>query len=198
MMLFTLPGTPMFYAGDELGMSGGSINAEQILDPSNAKYRDMPLTGIPNARRCSADGSAHAGFTTGTPWLPVACDYVIRNVQIEHADGRSMLNLYRRLIALRRAEPALATGGYTTVQVCDDIFVYARNDHGRRILIALNLSSRAQSCQLPGAGGGRLLLSTHLGQVAETVSDEIELGSDEGVIIAVVPEPKPSVPSYLV
>ncbi len=185
MLLFTLPGTPMFYAGDELGMSGGSINAEQILDPFEHQVPGYGLIRDPERTPMQWDGSGHAGFTTGTPWLPVACDYVIRNVQIERADGRSMLNLYRRLIALRRAEPALATGGYTTVQVCDDIFVYARNDHGRRILIALNLSSRAQSCQLPGAGGGRLLLSTHLGQVAETVSDEIELGSDEGVIIAV-------------
>jgi alpha-glucosidase len=129
------------------------------------------------------DGSAHAGFTTGTPWLPVACDYVLRNVEVERADWRSMLNLYRRLIALRHAEPALATGGYATVQVCGDIFAYARDDRGRRILIALNLSARAQSCQLPDAGGGRVLLSTQLGPVAETVSDQIELGSDEGVII---------------
>jgi alpha-glucosidase len=196
MLLFTLPGTPMFYAGDELGMAGGSMNAEQILDPFERQVPGYGLNRDPERTPMQWDDSAHAGFTTGTPWLPVACDYLLRNVKVEHADGRSMLNLYRQLIALRHAESALATGGYTTVQVCDDIFVYARNDHGRRILIALNLSARPQSCQLPGTGGGRVLLSTQLDRVAETVSDKIELGSNEGVIIGLAGNQNLSIPSY--
>ena len=79
-------------------------------------------------RRRGSGTHAHAvrrqracGFTTGAPWLPVACDYLVRNVHVEIADQHSTLDLYCRLIALRRAEPALATGGYTKVQVCGDV-----------------------------------------------------------------------------
>jgi alpha-glucosidase len=185
MLLFTLPGTPVFYAGDELGMSGGSMNAEQILDPFERQVPGYGLNRDPERTPMQWDGSAHAGFTTSTPWLPVACDYVLRNVELERADGRSMLGLYCRLIALRRAEPALATGGYTAARVCDDIIAYIRTDRGRRILVALNLSARAQSYQLPCAGGGRVLVSTQLDRVDDVVSDTIALGSNEGLIIAV-------------
>ena len=96
-----------------------------------------------------------------------------------------MLNLYRRLIALRHSQPALREGEYQTVLLNDDVIAFGRSVGYQRLLIVLNLSSRAQHWDLPGTGGGRVLLSTPLGRVAETVSDEIELGADEGVIIAV-------------
>jgi alpha-glucosidase len=130
------------------------------------------------------DRRAHAGFTKGTPWLPVAGDYAARNVEVERADPHSMLNLYRRLIALRRAEPAVAVGGYTTVRGRGDIIAYSRRDAGQRILIVLNLSARPQSCDLPGISGGRVLLSTQLDRVDDIVSDQIAVGSNEGLIIA--------------
>ena len=129
------------------------------------------------------DNSAHAGFTTGKPWLPVAADYVLSNVQLEHADKHSMLNLYRRLMALRCAEPVLATGHYKPVQVCGDVFAYIRSDRGRRILIAMNLSARQQSYHLPCAGDGRILLSSQLDRADDVVSDPITLASHEGVIM---------------
>ena len=48
--------------------------------------------------------------------------------------------------------------------------------------MVLNLSSRAQRYDLPGTDGGHILLSTQLGRISETVSEEIELGSNEGVL----------------
>jgi alpha-glucosidase len=96
-----------------------------------------------------------------------------------------MLNLYRRLIALRHEQPALRQGDYGTVLVSDDVFAYCRSDERQQVLIVLNLSSRAQHYDLPGTGGGHVLLSTQLGRAADTVNEEIDLGANEGVIIAV-------------
>ena len=184
MLLFTLPGTGVFYAGDELGMSGGSINAEQVLDPFERRVPGYGLNRDPERTPMQWDGSTRAGFTTGKPWLPVGEDYTSRNVEAENADGRSLLNLYRRLIALRRGEPALAGRGYATVQDSDDVLAYTRDHGNRRILVALNLSARRQSCHLPGACGGRVLLSTQLDRTDEIASNPVRLASNEGMIIA--------------
>ena len=184
MLLFTLPGTAIFYAGDELGMSGGSINAEQVLDPFERQVPGYGLNRDPERTPMQWNGSAHAGFTTGKPWLPVGEDHTSRNAEAENVDRRSLLNLYRRLLALRRSEPALAGSGYTMVQRSDDIFAYTRRHRNRRILVALNLSARGRSCYLPGAGGGRVLLSTQLDRIDEIATDRVRLASNEGVIIA--------------
>jgi alpha-glucosidase len=184
MLLFTLPGTSIFYAGDELGMSGGPINAEQALDPFERQVPGYDLNRDPERTPMQWDGSWHAGFTTGKPWLPVGENYTSRNVKAENADGCSLLNLYRRLIALRHSEPALTDGGYTMVQDSDGILAYARGRSKRRIFVALNLSGRAQTCRIPYAAGGRVLLSTQLNRIDEIASNRIRLASKEGVIIA--------------
>jgi alpha-glucosidase len=185
LLLFTLPGTPIFYAGDELGMRGGSTNSEQILDPFERQVPGYGLNRDPERTPMQWDGSANAGFTTGTPWLPIACDHLLHNFTLEHLNPGSMLNLYRRLIALRHEQPALRQGDYGTVLVSDDVFAYCRSDERQQVLIVLNLSSRAQHYDLPGTGAGHVLLSTQLGRAADTVNDEIDLGANEGVIIAV-------------
>jgi oligo-1,6-glucosidase len=70
------------------------------------------------------DGSPHAGFTTGTPWLPVNPNHVEVNAAAERADPRSVFHHYRRLIALRHDEPAVALGDFTML-LPDDEHVYA-------------------------------------------------------------------------
>ena len=55
-------------------------------------------------------GSANAGFSSATPWLPLGHDYQLCNVDQQSRDDSSLLSLYRRLIALRRKEPALCIG----------------------------------------------------------------------------------------
>jgi alpha-glucosidase len=184
MLLFTLPGTAIFYAGDELGMCGGSLDGKKIFDPFERQLPGYGLNRDPERTPMQWDDSAHAGFTTGAPWLLVGGDYLVRNVEVEDADQHSILNLYCRLIALRRAEAALATGRCTTVQVCHDSVTYIRNDGSRRILMVLNLSARPQSCHVPGAGGGRVLISTQRDRVDYFVSERIALASNEGLIIA--------------
>ena len=56
------------------------------------------------------DGSENAGFTTAKPWLPLNADWPTRNVARMAEEPQSILTLYRRLLALRRAHPALSIG----------------------------------------------------------------------------------------
>jgi alpha-glucosidase len=186
-LLSTLPGTAVFYAGDELGMSGGSINAEPVLDPFERQVPGYGLNRDPERTPMQWDGSAHAGFTTGKPWLPLGQDYTSRNVEAENAEECSLLNLYRRLIALRRSESALAGRDYKTVQVSDDIFAYVRGHGKRRMIVAVNFSAHRQTCYVPEACGGRVLLSSQLDRTDEIASNPIRLAGNEGLILALAP-----------
>ena len=53
------------------------------------------------------DASAHAGFTTGEPWMPVNPNHTGINAEAQWADPGSVLHHYRRLIELRHTEPAV-------------------------------------------------------------------------------------------
>lgn len=59
------------------------------------------------------DASENAGFTSGTPWLMVNPDYVRVNAAAQESDPDSVLNYYRRLIALRKERPAMVYGEFT-------------------------------------------------------------------------------------
>jgi hypothetical protein len=84
------------------------------------------------------------------------------------------------LIALRGSEPALTGRDYTMVHVSDDSFAYARGrGNRRRILVALNFSTRRRSCQLPEACGGVVLLSRQLDRTDEIASNPISLEANE-------------------
>ena len=87
-----------------------------------------------------------------------------------------MLTLHRRLLALRRGDPALTVGGYRTVSADDAVLVYGRHHEGRRLVVALNLTSVDQPRQL----AGETLLSTYLDQPPPGT-----LRADEGRILAV-------------
>ena len=130
------------------------------------------------------DDSANAGFTNSMPWLPLAGDYVAVNVTTQRDDRRSMLSLYRSLIDLRRAKPALSVGTYTPVTATGDLLAYVREGGGRRFLVALNLGGQPATLASGSLGSGQITLSTHLDREGEPVSGDLALRGDEGVIVA--------------
>jgi alpha-glucosidase len=91
-----------------------------------------------------------------------------------------MLALHRRLLALRRNEPALAVGSYAPAEATGDLLAYAREKDGRRFLVVLNLGHRSQTF---APVHGRLALSTHLDRDGEKADGALELRGDEGVIV---------------
>ena len=93
-----------------------------------------------------------------------------------------MLTLHRRLLALRRAEPALALGSYAPVEAAGNLLGYTREKDGRRYLVALNLGSRPQTL----GAAGRVVLSTFLDRDDEAVGETLYLRGDEGLILETV------------
>jgi alpha-glucosidase len=182
MLLLTLRGTPTLYYGDEIGMRDVPIPADLTLDPV---ARLMPGRGRdPERTPMQWDGGPGAGFTTGTPWLPLAADAGSVNVAAQRDDPGSVLALHRRLLDLRRRTPALTAGGYEPVQADGDVLAYVRAGSGRRFLVALNLGPRPGRLAPPGAPlSGRVAVATHPGREGTPVATPITLAGDEGLLI---------------
>jgi alpha-glucosidase len=186
MLLLTLRGTPTMYYGDELGMANVPIPSSRVQDPFERNVPGKGLGRDPCRTPMQWDASAHAGFSASDPWLPLADDYREVNVAVEDGDPTSILSLYRRLLALRRAHPALCVGDYLPVAAGGDLLAYVRHTAGERVLVALNLGAKA--CALPAdmpEGTWRFLLSTDLDRPGDGVmAAELVLRPNEGVIAA--------------
>ena len=181
MLLLTLRGTPTIYYGEEIGMKDVPIAPEQVQDPAEKNEPGLGLGRDPERTPMPWDGSLLAGFTSGQPWLPLGADHARVNVESLRESRRSILNLYRRLIDLRRDQPVLTHGSIDAVTVQGNILRYERRQGDQRLVIALNLAhERARVLSLPS---GRLLLSTDLDRAGEHVGASASLRADEGIII---------------
>ncbi|WP_375403043.1 alpha-amylase family glycosyl hydrolase [uncultured Sphingomonas sp.] len=144
MLLLTLRGTPTLYQGDEIGIGRVDIAPERLRDPRELREPGLGLGRDPARTPMAWDDTANGGFTDGEPWLPLHADQATRNVAAQAVDPASMLALHRRLLALRRAHPALATGDYTAVEAEGDVLAYRRLGGGEEWLVLLNLGDRPQ------------------------------------------------------
>lgn len=103
------------------------------------------------------DASPSGGFTTGTAWLPLHPERGLFNAAAEADDPNSVLAYYRRLIALRHAEPAISLGRLDTLELVGDSVVrLVRVGEGSTIEALINLSSTPQQV---AADGGTVVLS---------------------------------------
>jgi glycosidase len=180
-LLLTLRGTPTLYQGDELGLVGEAIPPDRIRDPQALREPGVAFNRDEVRQPMPWDASPQAGFTTGEPWLPLNADWPTRNVAHEADDTGSMLTLHRRLLALRRAHPALAIGTITLLASEGDILAYERRHGDERLLVVLNIGLAAQAFALP-AGEWEVLLSTLDAPPAPAVST-LALRGDEAVIL---------------
>jgi alpha-glucosidase len=186
-LLLTLRGTPTLYYADELGHRSVPIPPDRVRDPfglnmpGGTQGRDPVRTPMP------WDGSSNAGFTTGKPWLPLAADAAEISVEAQKRDSHSMLSLTRSLIALRRREPALSIGDWQPLAAADGAFAFMRTWQNRRIIVALDLESKAKSVGLSDANGGQIQFSTNPERVGKTVRGDLQLDADEAVVIAAAP-----------
>jgi alpha-glucosidase len=183
MLLLTLRGTPTLYYGDELGMVDVDIPTHLQQDPARL---DGPGRGRdPQRTPMRWDGAHRGGFTTGSPWLPIGPDMAKVNVAAQRDQPGSMLQLHRDLLALRRREPALASGSWRPLDANGDLLAFERAAGGRRIAVALNLGDQPVSTDPERMPGGRILLSTHAERTGEPVAPGLTLRPNEGVVIEV-------------
>ena len=191
-LLLTLRGTPFLYYGEEIGLGDVDIPPEESVDPpAQRTFADFVWW---DRSRCRTpmpwSGGPGAGFTSGRPWLRLGPDADTRNVAAQLADPGSVLALYRRLIALRAATPALQVGDLELQPMTEpDVVAYTRDADGQCILVVLNLGPAGLTWRLPEAPDGmgwRLILTTSTSRSPDAVlvgGSLAVLEADEGLIL---------------
>jgi alpha-glucosidase len=193
MLLLTLRGTPTLYYGDEIGMRDVPIPPELVRDPFERNVPGKGLGRDPERTPMQWSARGNAGFSDAQPWLPVAPDFARVNVEAMREDPRSILELYSRLIALRRAEPALEVGRFEPIECEGDVLAY--NRVARRgesaFLVALNLGDTPHVMPLEPRAEGAIALSTRLDREGEAARGTLRLDAGEGVILRMAARPEP-------
>lgn len=200
-----LRGIPFLYQGQELGMTNYPWRSmEESRDVSaQGEYKTALAAGMPAAQAqavCLArtrdnartpmqwTAGPNAGFTAGTPWLPVNPNYTTVNAESEAADPASVLNYYRKLLALRRRADWKQTFVYGRTRPAEPrrpgIFAYLREGDAGRVLVAANGGPGTVSVPLPGRAGRTLL--GNLREPACVKSGALTLQSCEAVVLELV------------
>ncbi len=180
MLLLTLRGTPTMYYGDEIGMTDVAIPPAEVQDPAEKNEPGKGQGRDPERTPMQWDGSKEAGFTEGTPWLRLAADSSTVNVATLSRQSDSVLSLYRTLIGLRNANPALNIGRVEGVASNGKVLRYERVDGEQRFAIMLNLSEGTEEV---ATDAGHIVASTHMDRSGEAVGASISLRPFEGVIV---------------
>lgn len=160
-VLHGMQGTPYIYQGEEIGMVNCRYelseyddieirNAYQELVKKNQSISEEAFTeavwtvGRDNGRTpMQWDQTAHAGFTTGTPWLKVNPRYEEINVEEALEDEDSIFYYYQKLIGLRHEEAILTEGSYRLLlPEHEQLFAYEREWQGERWLVVANLTEQ--------------------------------------------------------
>ncbi|CAN5622702.1 alpha-glucosidase [soil metagenome] len=175
-------GTPYVYQGEELGMTNSQFTAiEQYQDLESVNWfresleaggessdllRSLATKGRDNARTpMQWDDSQHAGFTTGTPWLPANANKDTVNAAAAVADPDSVFHHFRRLIALRHERSVVVDGRFELLLPEDEqVWAFTRTAGDDVLLVLANCSSTSAKVSpgdAPDVTGAELLLGTH-------------------------------------
>ena len=172
-LLMCLRGSLCLYQGEELGLPEAEIEFDELQDPYGIEFwpefkgRDgcrTPMTWV-------AD-NANGGFSSGTPWLPVKAPHLNRAVAAQDADPASILNHYRRALALRRGHKTLQDGDLVDLVAQGDLATFCRIGD-EQIFCAFNLGAEQAQARLPK--GTWAAIGEDLGATAATGS-EVTLG----------------------
>ena len=164
--ILSMRGTPYTYYGDELGMTNiGFTKIEQYKDIAAINgykkaasdgedlehyLKKLNLLSRDNGRTpMQWDASKNAGFSNETPWLPVHKNHTTVNVLNQENDQNSVLNHFRKMVALRKDNLLLVYGNYEIIQEeHPTIYAYTRTLEDQKMLILLNFSESESSIEL--------------------------------------------------
>ncbi len=205
-VLLTQRATPFIYQGEEIAMANAPFEDIADFDDVWAKtlWCEQVLSGLQTAaamldrlRHTSRDNARtpmqwsptlHGGFTNGEPWLKANTDSVAINVAAQAMDDLSVLSHYRRLIALRKSEPALVFGDYEDIDPDHPaLFAYTRRLAGKGFLITANFARAPVDYVLPKTvRPASLVLSSEDGVIVP--GPQLSLSGWQSVIFEIEPD----------
>ena len=177
--LHMMKGTPYVYEGEELGMTNypwksldeindieslgnvkslmerGLLTETEAIDVMRRQSRDNARTPM------QWDGTENAGFTAGTPWLPVNPNYRTVNANEQLAREDSVFHYYQKLISLRKELDVIVYGAYELLEKDDpDLFIYTRTLGETSLLVVCNFSDHEAAYSVPEKyRDGKILIS---------------------------------------
>ena len=167
-MLMCFPGTIGIYQGEELGLTDTELVYEELTDPPalrfwpNVKGRDGCRTPMVWEK-----DAPNAGFSKGTPWLPVKSPQAAKAVdQQQHAD--SILSWYKKIIAFRKDTPALCGTTTRFLDLPEPVLAFHRSAEGQDLTCVFNLSKDAVQLSAPS---GAQLFGPHHATLSDGVLD---------------------------
>ena len=198
-----LRGIPFIYQGQEIGMKNAKWNSIDEFDDISTKdqYQIAREAGLSDreamevCNRMSRDNARtpmqwtsgeNAGFTKGTAWLKINPDYKEINVEDQQNNPDSVLNYYRKLIALRKSDEFKNVFTYgefiPEYEEMDHIQAFYRKDAAKCILVAANFGTDAASIELKG-NVKRVLMSNQKDETVDYTKNRLNLKSCEVVVL---------------
>lgn len=168
--LYMMQGTPYVYEGQEIGMTNYPFKSLSEFEDVLVAYVIAVIDKIkiiPWAKKVALkvfqkrardhartpmqwnDGK-NAGFSEGTPWMPVNPNYKEINAEKDMADENSVWNFYKKLIAYRLGNDVIINGTFKQHYPSDkDLFVYEREYEGKKLFVVANFKNKERKFKLP-------------------------------------------------
>ena len=188
-MLLTLRGTPYLYYGEEIGMRDIPIRRKSdVQDPVGKHYWPF-YKGRDGCRSpMQWNGQSGSGFSNHLPWIPLHENHKFRNVQNQQQDPDSLLNFYKKLLQIRKQNPALRQGMYMPLTFDPRrLLAYVRQTSDQIVIVALNFSRRKVGLVVSSSllqYELKLLLSSHRDQLPVVENRRIKLQAYEVLILS--------------
>ncbi len=145
-MLCAFEGTIGIYNGEELGQTETELTYDELTDPPALRYWPA-VKGRDGCRTPMVweTDASHAGFSTGSPWLPVKPPQAARAVAAQEAANDSVLHHYRAVIAFRKANVSLTLGKTRFLDAPDPVLAFTRTAPEQTLTCVFNLSDSPQT-----------------------------------------------------
>ena len=198
-----LRGIPFIYQGQEIGMRNAKWNSMEEFDDISTKdqYHTAREAGLSDQEalevcsRMSRDNARtpmqwtsgeNGGFTKGTPWLKVNPLFKDVNVEAQEQDPDSVLNYYRKLVALRKSDELKEVFTYgeflPEYENVDGVMAFYRKDESKCILVAANFGKDATTIKLKSEIE-KVWLSNRIDGTVDCEKDSLNLRSCEVVVL---------------
>ena len=187
-LLLTLRGTPFLYYGEEIGMENIKLSRKDVQDPLGKKFWPI-FTGRDQARSpMQWDAGLNSGFSNSTPWLPLSKKFKEVNVQEQMRNSESLLNLYKKLILLRKESIAIQSGKWIPfIKGNNDVIAYFRKKKKEKYLIILNFKAQQKAIQLSKKDYWKVALSSAKRSAGDVVHQNIRLNKLEALVLKQIP-----------